>query len=171
MNKLKALVTVSCLVLLSACTTTIHRADENADPYENVNRKIFEFNDGFYRNIGFPIERAYRKITTKSIRNRVSDFVSNMDEPISTVNYLLQLKPKETAVSVARFAINSTLGLAGLFDVASGWGLEQDQTTTGATLASWCIADGPYIVVPLVGPSTPRNLIGSSADFLADPVY
>ncbi len=162
---------VACVMMTSACATSIHRTDENADPYESVNREIFAFNDSFYENIGFPIERGYRKITTKDIRDRVADFVANMDEPISTVNYFLQLRPKETAVSVARFVINSTLGLAGLFDVASGWGLEQDPTTTGATLASWCIADGPYIVVPFVGPSTPRNLIGSSADFLADPVY
>ncbi len=171
MNKINTLAIVTTVAMLSACTTSIHRTDETADPYESVNRKIFDFNDSFYRNIGFPIERGYRKITTKSIRNRVADFVSNMDEPISTANYLLQLKPKETAISIARFAINSTLGLAGLFDVASGWGLEQNPTTTGATLASWCIADGPYIVVPLIGPSTPRNLIGSSVDFLADPVY
>ncbi len=171
MKYTKLTLAVACIMMTSACATSIHRNDENADPYENINREIFAFNDSFYENVAFPIERGYRKITTKDIRNRVSDFVANMDEPISTANYLLQLRPKETAVSVARFVINSTLGLAGLFDVASGWGLELEPTTTGATLASWCIADGPYIVVPFVGPSTPRNFLGSSVDFLADPVY
>ena len=171
MHTFRKLALLSTILMTSACATNIHRPEAKADPYENINRKIFTFNDAFYRHVAMPIEDGYRAITTKNIRNRIADFVANMDEPISTVNYVLQLKPKEAAVTVARFVVNSTLGLAGLFDVASGWGIEKDTTTTGETLASWCIADGPYVVIPFIGPSTPRNFLGASADFLADPVY
>lgn len=171
MNTTKLTAAVLSIMLTSACATDIHRSETEADPYEDVNRKIFAFNDGFYENIVFPIERGYRKITTPTIRQRISSFVSNMDEPISTFNYMLQLEPKAVLISISRFAINSTLGLAGLFDVAAGWGLVQDQTSLGETMASWCIADGPYLVVPFIGPSTPRNFVGSMADFVADPVY
>ena len=171
MNKIKLLTAVAAIALTSACATDIHRPMADADPYESVNRKIFAFNDGFYEHIVFPIERGYRKITTPTIRDRVSSFINNMDEPISTFNYILQLNPKAAAISVIRFVINSTLGLAGLFDVAGGWGMVQDQTSLGETMASWCLADGPYLVVPFIGPSNPRNFVGSMADFVADPVY
>ena len=171
MNKIKSLALASALLLVSACATNIHRPENKADPYENMNRKIFAFNDSVYENVYFPIVRGYRKITTPTIRERVSSFVANVEEPISTANYLLQLKPKETAVSVARFGINTTLGLAGLFDVASGWGLGQKTTNMNATLASWCVADGPYFVVPFVAPGNVRSFAGMVADTVFDPVY
>ena len=157
--------------LLGACATNIHRPTNTADPYESVNRKIFAFNDAVYENIYFPIARGYRKITNQTVRDRVSNFVDNIEEPISTVNYALQLKPKETAVSVGRFVINSTLGLAGTFDVATGWGLGQDRTNLNTTMAGWCMADGPYFVVPLVGPGTARSFVGMMGDSAMDPVY
>lgn len=120
MHTFKQLALISTILLTSACATNIHRADTNADPYENVNRKIFKFNNAFYENIVFPIAKGYRAITTPDIRERVSSVTANMDEPISTVNYLLQLKPKESAISLSRFVINTTLGLGGMFDVEIG---------------------------------------------------
>lgn len=156
---------------LSACATQIHRATDKADPYENINRKIFAFNDVVYENVYFPIAKGYRKITNQAVRNRVSNFVANVEEPISTANYLLQLKPKETLTSIARFAINTTLGLGGLFDVASGWGLGLERTNMNTTLASWCVADGPYTVVPFVGPGNVRSFTGMVLDTAFDPIY
>ncbi len=169
-NNIKIMVLGTAL-LLGACATNIHRSDANADPYENVNRKIFAFNDAVYENIYFPIARGYRKITTPTIRDRVSNFVANIEEPITAANYLLQLKPKETGISVARFAVNSTLGLGGLFDVATGWGMGLERTNMNTTLASWCVADGPYMVVPFVGPGNVRSFTGMVADTAFDPVY
>ncbi|MDD7312734.1 MAG: VacJ family lipoprotein [bacterium] len=166
----KFLITAAVLST-AACATNIHRPEHQADPYEDINRKIFAFNDSAYENVFFPIIRGYRKITTPTIRQRISNFTSNMDEPISTVNYMLQLKPVETIKSAARFVINSTLGLAGLFDVATGWGLGQEDATFNQTFASWCIADGPYLVVPLLGSSSPRDLVGTTAEVIADPIY
>lgn len=171
MNNLQKITLASTLCLISACATNIHRPETQADPYENVNRKIFDFNDKVYENVYFPIARGYRKITTPTIRERISSFVANVEEPVSTANYLLQLKFKETGISVARFAINTTLGLGGLFDVATGWGLGQPTTNMNATLASWCVADGPYFVVPFVAPGNARSFTGMLADTAFDPVY
>lgn len=157
--------------MLCGCASNIHRSDTKADPYENMNRKIFAFNDVVYENIYFPIARGYRKITNQTVRDRVSNFVANVEEPITTVNYILQLKPKEAGKSIARFAVNSTLGLAGTFDVATGWGLGLERTNLNTTMASWCMADGPYFVVPFVGPGTTRSFVGMIGDSAMDPVY
>lgn len=167
----KQLALLSTILMTTACATNIHRPEAKADPYENVNRKIFTFNNALYENIVFPIAKGYRAITTPTIRERVSSVTDNVDEPISTVNYLLQLKPKESAISLSRFVINTTLGLGGMFDVATGWGLGQRPTSTNETLASWCVADGPYLLVPFIGPNNPRHLAGTSLDFVADPIY
>ena len=171
MNNIKKITLTSVVLLLSACATNIHRPEAEADPYEDMNRKIFAFNDKVYENVYFPIIRGYRKVTTPTVRERVSSFVANVREPISTANYLLQLKPKETAVSVARFGINTTLGLGGLFDVATGWGLGQKPTNMDTTLASWCVVDGPYFVVPFVAPGNVRSFAGMISDSAMDPVY
>lgn len=165
-----ALSVLSCLAL-SACASNIHRSDANADPYEAANRKIFAFNDKVYEYVYFPIVKGYRKITTPTIRDRVSNFVDNVEEPLSAVNYALQLKAKEAATSVARFGINTTLGLAGTFDVATGWGLGQPQANMNQTLANWCVADGPYLVVPFVAPGNARSVAGMVIDTAIDPVY
>ena len=171
MNKKITFTLLGMSLALGACASNIHRQDANADPYENVNRKIFAFNDKVYENVYFPIARGYRKITSQDVRNRVSNFVDNIEEPITMVNYILQLKPKEAGISVARFAVNSTLGLAGTFDVATGWGLGLERTNMNTTMASWCMADGPYLVVPFVGPGTTRSFAGMIGDSAMDPVY
>ena len=119
MNKLKQITLTATVLMLAGCATNIHRPEAEADPYEKMNRKIFAVNEKVYENVYFPIIRGYRKITTPDIRERVYSFVANVREPVSTINYVLQLKPKETAVSVTRLGINTTLGLGGLFDVAS----------------------------------------------------
>ncbi len=171
LNTIKKTVFLCALMLLPACATDVTNKNINVDPYEKFNRKVFAFNNGLYENVMFPIARGYRAITTPNIRARISDVTSNMDEPVTAVNYFLQLKPKESLISVARFFINSTLGLAGMFDVASGWGLNLEQTTTNATMASWCVPSGPYLVVPVIGPRSPRDLTGDTINFFADPVY
>lgn len=162
---------LSTVLMTTACATNIHRSDMDADPFENVNRKVFEFNNAVYENVFFPVAKGYRKITTPFIRERVNSFVANVDEPISAVNHLLQLELGAMAKNLTRVVINTTLGLGGMFDVAQGWGLEPDKTGFNQTLASWCVADGPYVVVPFVGGSSARGVIGMAADAAADPVY
>ncbi len=171
--KLPKILTVSALMLTTACAFNgqLQRPENEADPYENVNRKISSFNEGFYENILFPIARGYRKITTPTIRERVNSFIANVDEPINAVNYLLQLEFVKSLKSIGRFAVNTTMGLGGLFDVAPGWNLAQDTTSFNETLASWCVVQGPYLVVPFIGPNSGRGLVGTVVDAAADPVY
>lgn len=171
-SKFKKLVAVSAIALTSACASTqAYNSDSAVDPYENVNRKIFYFNEGFYENVMFPIARGYRKITTPTIRERVRSFISNVQEPINAINHLLQLEFQKSAESVGRFAINTTMGLGGLFDVAPAWKLEQEKTNFNATLASWCVPQGPYLVVPFLGASSPRSLTGTAVDAVTDPIF
>ncbi len=164
----------SLLILFSvACATDgkIHRPEAEADPFESFNRSVFEFNQQFDKYIMKPLAKGYRAITTQSIRDRVRDILSNLREPLSAANHLLQADPKASAASLSRFVLNSTLGLAGAFDVAEGWGLKKDTTGFNETFAKWCIKDGPYIVLPFLGPSTPRAATGLAFEFIFDPVF
>lgn len=170
---LKKLVAVSAVALTSACAFDgqLQRPEATFDPYESTNRKIFAFNDGFYEHVMFPIAKGYRKITTPSVRERVRTFVANLKEPVSAANHLLQLEFADSLKNLGRFALNTTMGLGGMYDVAQGWHLSPAQTSFNETLASWCVAEGPYMVVPFIGASTPRGITGTLVDAAADPVY
>lgn len=138
---------------------------------EAYNRAAFTFNNYFYHYLLMPVSRGYRNITTPSIRRSVRNSLDNIREPVSTGNYILQGNLKETGVTLARFAINSTLGLFGLFDVAEGWGLKKNPTSFDETFAKWCIPDGPYLVLPFLGSSTPRAATGMGLGFVFDPIF
>ena len=146
------------VLLMAACSST-PKTDAHAhdDALENFNRAMFEFNYRLDRHFLKPVAQAYRAVTTPDIRARISSALSNLKEPMSAANHLLQGEFKQSGVAVGRFVINSTLGLAGTFDVATAWGLEKDHDNFEETLAKWCIKDGPYIVLPFLGSSTPRS--------------
>ena len=148
MINIKKISIVALLMMTTACASNSYRSDSEADPFEGFNRAVFNFNDSVYENVFFPTARGYRKITTPFIRERINSFIANIDEPISAVNHMLQLEPLPALKNIARVVINTTLGLCGMFDVAQGWGIEPDVGTFNQTLASWCVADGPYVVVP-----------------------
>ena len=173
MNTLQKFVAVSAIVLTTACAFDgkIHRAESEADPFESINRPIFGFNQQVDKYVLKPVAEGYRTITTPFIRERVNNTLANITEPVSAVNNLLQGEPKAAAINVSRFAVNSTLGLVGMFDVAQGWGLKPHKATMNETLAKWCVVDGPYIVLPVLGPSTPRAAVGIAADSVMNPVY
>lgn len=173
MYMLKKVIAISSVALLSACAFNgkIHRPEAEADPFENVNRSVFEFNQQADKYVLKPLAEGYKAITTPFIRERVNSTLSTIKEPVSAVNNLLQGEPKSAAINIGRFAINATLGLAGMFDVAEGWGLEPHETSMNETLAKWCVVDGPYIVLPLLGPSTPRAATGLAVDSVLNPVY
>ncbi|MBE6452764.1 MAG: VacJ family lipoprotein [Alphaproteobacteria bacterium] len=173
MNMLKKIFAVASVLFVSACAFDgkIHRPEAEADPFESINRPIFKFNQQFDKYLLKPAAEGYRAITTPFIRERVNSTLATTVEPVSAVNNLLQGEPVDAAVNVARFAINATLGLAGMFDVAEGWGLEPRRATVNETLAKWCIVDGPYIVLPFFGPSTPRSAIALATGAVMDPVF
>lgn len=161
------------LVLTSACASSqkAHSTQEQEDTFETYNRAMFKFNYQVDKYVMKPLAKGYRAITNEFVRNRVRSALSNLREPLSAGNYLLQADPKASVKSLSRFVINSTLGLAGMFDVAEGWGLPPDRTTFNETFAKWCIKEGPYIVLPFFGPSTPRAASGMVLGFVFDPVF
>lgn len=162
-------------VVIASCASTSHTAEdysaENVDRFETYNRAMFKFNYEVDKYVIRPVAEGYRAITNQFIRNRVNSALDNLKEPVWAGNYVLQAEPEKGAKSLARFAINSTLGLAGTFDVAQGWGLEKEKTSFNETFAKWCIPSGPYIVLPIVGPSTPRAATSLALGFVFDPVY
>lgn len=161
-------VMVACVAACASSATEQHEYD---DPFEGCNRAMFSFNYQVDKYVIKPVAEGYRAVTTPFIRERISSVIDNLKEPVSAGNHLLQADPEASVKSLSRFVINSTLGLVGMFDVAEGWGLPKDKTTFNETFAKWCIPQGPFIVLPLLGPSTPRAATGMALDFVFDPVY
>ncbi len=132
---------------------------------------MFSFNNKLDKFIIRPVARGYRAVTNEFVRERVSNFFSNIEEPISAANHILQGEFQNTGNNLGRFVLNTTLGGAGLFDVASKVGLEKQKTGFDETLATWCVPDGPFIVLPVFGPSTPRAATGFVVDGYSSPMY
>lgn len=166
---LKILRLIFCVVMLLLPFKVWATEDNSA--LETYNRAMFDFNTAVDDYFFKPIAKGYRAITNNFIRERVHNFFENLREPASAINHTLQGNLADSGKSIGRFAINTTLGLLGTFDVASGWNLTKNKTGFDATLAKWCVPDGPFIILPLLGPSTPRNTVGLAGDALANPTY
>lgn len=134
------------------------------DPWERLNRFTYRFNARFDEALFLPVADTYRRVPTP-IRSGIHHFFVNLSEPKNFINYLLQLRPRFGFHSLGRFAINSTLGIAGLFDVAARFHLTATATGLGATLSTWGMHPGPYFVIPILGPSTLRDGIGLLGDY------
>ena len=134
------------------------------DPLERMNRSFYRFNARFDSAIFLPVTDTYNRLPSP-IRSGVGNFFLNLSEPKSVVNYVLQLRPLYALRSLGRFVINSTVGIGGLFDVATRIRLKSDLTGFSATLARWGMHPGPYLVIPLMGPSTLRDGVGLLSDY------
>lgn len=142
-----------------------------ADPLEPVNRAIFVFNDKAYFWVMKPVARGYRAVVPQGVRVSVRNFFSNLGTPIRLANNLLQGKPKGAGTELLRFVINSTIGMAGLFDPAkTGFHIEKRNEDLGQTLGRYGLGQGFYIVLPILGPSTARDTAGLAGDYFADPL-
>ena len=161
------------LFLTASCATAPANPSEfdQYDRFETFNRAVFKFNYEVDKYVIKPVTRGYRAITTPFVRERVNNALANLLEPMSSINQVLQGEFKQSAVSLGRFAVNSTLGLAGTFDVAGAWGWKKEVSGFDSTLAKWCVPDGPYLVLPLLGPSTPRSAASLIVDAYTEPVY
>ena len=166
-------VLIGAAITLGGCATngvSEHAQAENKnDPYENVNRKIYHFNDTIDDYLAAPVSEAYNKITPQFMRTGVFNFFSNLKNINIIINDALQAKFAQSARDTGRFALNSTLGLAGFVDVAKDVGLEQNNEDFEQTLAVWGVPQGSYLVIPLLGPSTVRGVPGSAFDAAANP--
>ena len=142
---------------------------EISDPFEGVNRVLFFIHDGLDTMILRPVSVAYTTFIPQPIRKGVDNFMSNVATPVTLSNDLLQGEWERASVTTKRFVINSTVGLGGLVDYAAKQGLPKHTEDFGQTLAVHGVGSGPYIFVPVLGPSTPRHLVGRAVDLLADP--
>lgn len=140
------------------------------DPWRRVNRPIFNFSMHVDRGIIAPIAHGYRRVVPAVVRNRVSSALDNLGEPGTALNDLAQGHPRRAGVATARFVINSTVGLLGMFDVASRMKLPYHEADFGQTLGRYGAQAGPYIYVPIVGPTNFRDGLGRIVDLFTDPV-
>jgi phospholipid-binding lipoprotein MlaA len=144
--------------------------DEANDPLEPLNRDIFEFNRVLDGLLIKNVAEFYRIVVPEVVRDSIHNVIVNLNEPVVFANNLLQAKIERGGTTFARFAVNSTIGVAGLFDVATKMGLKEQTGDFGQTLYSWGIEDGgPYLVLPILGPTNPRDGIGMGVDSYIDP--
>lgn len=143
--------------------------DEARDPFEGFNRAMYSFNEKFDTYLLKPVAKGYRAVVPTPARQGVSNFFSNLREPMVMLNDALQGKFKYAASDLGRFLTNSTLGVLGIFDVASRMGLEKRNEDFGQTLAVWGVGEGPYLVLPFLGPSGVRDGVGWVGDYYAYP--
>ena len=152
---------------LGGCAST----GDPRDPFEPLNRGIYTFNDTVDKAVTKPIAQGYRAVLPSPVRTGVSNFFSNIDDIFVTANNLLQFKFHTAASDFTRLLANTTLGIGGLFDVASGFGLPKHNEDLGQTFGYWGIGDGPFLMLPLLGPSNVRDAVGSGIQTYADPVW
>jgi len=152
-------------VLMGGCST-MPKGSANSDvmderdPWEDYNRKMFAFNQKVDKTVLVPAARGYKRVVPGTVRTGVSNFFLNLEEPITIVNDLLQGKIIRAGKDTTRFLINSTLGLAGIVDIASDLNLKKHDEDFGQTFAQWGIGSGPYIELPFLGPSNLRDGVG-----------
>jgi phospholipid-binding lipoprotein MlaA len=154
--------------LISGCATGPDR--KPGDPFEPVNRVVFNFNDGVDRYVAVPVAKGYQKVTPQPLRTAVSNFFSNLGDLSNAANALLQLKFTDATEDIMRFAFNSVFGIGGLLDWATPAGLPKHHQDFGLTLGHWGIPSGPYLVLPLFGPSTVRDSMGLIVDVKFNPL-
>lgn len=172
-----AFIFLAC-IFLSACSAPPSSKDKIAtaeynelnDPAEPTNRMIFDFNQALDKAIFKPVASAYKNQTPNILKAGVHNFLNNLRTPVIFGNNILQGKLLNAWNTLARFFINSTIGIAGLGDPATGFGLKFQNEDFGQTLATWGLPEGPYIVLPVFGPSNPRDTVGLIVDALIDPL-
>jgi phospholipid-binding lipoprotein MlaA len=163
------------LAILLASLSTLYSGVVNSqdvlpveiDHLEKINRQVYDFNTGLDDAVIRPVAAGYQKVTPTPVKNGVKNVLSNLGEVSNATNALLQGRIDGALISGFRLLINSTLGLAGIFDVANKLGVEQSRADFGQTLARWGVPQGPYLMLPILGPSTLRDTAGLTVDVLA----
>ncbi len=163
----KLLVSILIAFIFTGCASS----NNNKDPLQSLNRGVYKFNDVTDKYIIKPVSTTYKKVTPSPIRKGINNFFNNLRVIPSIVNNVLQLKFERAFVDTGRFVINLTFGIAGLIDLASIDGIPDHKEDFGQTLGHWGVGNGPYLVVPFIGPYTVRSLTGLTFDLAtSDPI-
>jgi phospholipid-binding lipoprotein MlaA len=161
-----ALVLFTLVIGLAGCATLPNGKADPSDRFERFNRSVYKFNTALDHAILRPVTRLYVKVTPRPIRTGVNNVISNLSYPVTVVNSFLQGKFSDGVTDSARLLVNSTIGIGGLFDPASGMGLDQHHRDFGLTMGRWGMRSGPYLMLPFLGPSTVRDAFGLVPDYL-----
>ena len=164
---------LGCASLLLAACATIPEGEirSSKDPWEPLNRTTFEFNEKLDKFVMKPVSQGYAFIVPEPIRDGVSNMISNVMDVPTAVNDLLQGKPQDSLDDLSRVFVNTTLGIGGIFDVATAGGMDKRREDFGQTFATWGIESGPYLVLPLFGASSVRDAVGLGVDIMTDPLF
>jgi len=156
------------LLFTGSSNATIDLYHDDIDSLEEINRPIFEFNQTLDQNLIKPIAISYRDNTPEAIKKGISNFFSNLGDVSTLANLILQFKAEDSLITFGRLLINTTIGLAGIFDPASELGLIKKDEDFGQTLGVWGVPEGPYFIIPILGPSTLRDTAGLYVDMTSD---
>ncbi len=167
---MKFLVLLLTGLTLTGCATLPSGKPDPRDPWERMNRSTHAFNDALDRGVAKPVAKAYVKVMPRFVRTGISNVFDNLDTLNTVVNDILQGKMKQAGNDSARFLLNTTFGVGGLYDAASAAGLDQNDEDFGQTFGKWGLKPGPYLVLPLLGPSTTRDTFSRLVDQFAYPV-
>jgi phospholipid-binding lipoprotein MlaA len=170
-------ITAVLLGSLGGCATPPPAGDSDAladfnetnDPLEPTNRLIYAFNDGLDTVLIRPVAQAYRFLLPPQVRGGVHNVLSNLGTPVQLGNDMLEGKPRRAGDTTMRFLINTTVGVLGIFDIAKDWGYPDHDSDFGITLALWGLPSGPFLFLPVFGPSDPRDAIGLGVNVAMDP--
>jgi phospholipid-binding lipoprotein MlaA len=158
-------------VILAGCATTPAAPPADPDPFESFNRDVYAFNDALDRALFGPVARAYLRHVPEPARRGVGNFFTNLTGPNVVLNDVLQGKFRQAFEDTMRFVFNSTFGVGGLMDVASAKGLVRHEEDFGQTLAVWGIPQGPFLMIPVLGPFTTRALHGAAMSYFTYPLF
>lgn len=166
----RLILVISIAVSAGCASLPAGNISDPRDPWERYNRVVFDFNDGLDRAVVKPVAQAYRDYVPDLAQKGLRNFFSNLRDVIIAIHQLLQAKPEAAATAGGRVLINTTVGVLGLGDPASAMGLTKTNEDFGQTFGRWGVGPGPYFVLPLLGPSTVRDAVGTVADFSFDPI-
>jgi phospholipid-binding lipoprotein MlaA len=168
---------VAVLLALAGCATPPPASDPDAvaefketnDPLEPTNRVVYAVNQKFDTYVFRPLALTYRTVLPQTVRDHTHNFLDNFGKPVQLADDMLEGKPRHAGNTLMRYLTNSTIGLGGIFDVATGFGYPDHDADGGITFAQWGLPNGPYLYLPFFGPSSPRDAAGTGLDYVMDP--
>ncbi|HTW35205.1 MAG TPA: VacJ family lipoprotein [Rhizomicrobium sp.] len=171
MRRASAAMLAVCAMALSACTSASPEAIAENDPFEPMNRAVYRFDERFDKYVVLPVAGVYVYHTPAPIHHGLHNFLINLDSSVTFVNDVLQGRISNAGETLARFTMNTTVGIGGLIDVATPAGIPFHASDFGQTLGRYGVPEGPFLVLPIIGPDPPRDLGGDGVDLFLDPLF